>query len=57
MMPFAPSFSIVLTLPTATGPLRLSTVVITVTHPVFLAASFRPLVTRLANGCVDEKTS
>ena len=57
MMPLAPSFSIVLTLPTATGPLRLSTVVITVTHPVFLAASLRPFVTRFANGCVDEKTS
>ena len=57
MMPLAPWFSIVLTLPTATGPLRLSTVVITVTHPVFLAASLRPFVTRFANGCVDEKTS
>jgi len=41
----------------ATGPFRLSIVLTIVAHPIFLAESTNPAVTREAKGCEPEKTS
>jgi len=55
--PLMPSFRSVFRLPTATGPLRLSTALSTWAQPMLFAALTNPSVRLTAKGWLPEKTS